>query len=222
MKTIFAVIWAAVCGAFCTFLYRRLQNPGDESGTESPAEPLGSDGRFRILFGFLCAASGGACGFFTADNTDLISNMKLLIGICVLFAAALYDYRTLRIPNKLVVWLPISRLAFLVMELLTKDVNLVSRLVSSVVGAGFCLLVLILFSCLSKGGIGMGDIKLLSGLGFLLGFYSIIYIMILSCAASFVLSVVLLITKKKTMRDEIPMAPAILMGYIAVLILGLY
>lgn len=222
MKVLFPILWSAICGAVSVYVYFRLQASKERVKTDSDTEPLHTDWKICILIAVLGFVSGGVCGYYTADNTDWINNMKLLVGFCVLLAAAFYDYRTFKIPNHFVVWLPVCRLFFLAIEFLTGDVNRISRLLSSLAGAVFCLIVLILFSFLSKGGIGMGDIKLLSGLGFLLGFYSIIYILVLSCMASFILSVILLITGKKKMKDAIPMAPAILIGYIAVLMLGLY
>ncbi len=162
------------------------------------------------------------CGYRTAGTVDNAGMLKLLLGLCVLNVAAMTDIELMRIPNTLVLILPLARILFLASEILTEDAQTISGLISSVAGAVFCLVALLLVSVLSRGGLGLGDVKVMTALGFLLGFYTALYTLIFSCFASTAAAVLLLLTKKKTMKDAIPMGPFLYAGYVIVLLLGVY
>lgn len=178
--------------------------------------------QWKVLFVLVSVLLACLCGYRTAGTVDAISMLKLLVGLCVLNAAAMTDMELMRIPNTLVLMLPLARVLFLAAEFLIGDTHTVSRLISSVVGAAFCLVALLLVSALSRGGLGLGDVKVMTALGFLLGFYTTLYTLIFSCFASTGAAVLLLLTKKKTMKDAIPMGPFLYVGYVIVLLLGVY
>ena len=69
------------------------------------------------------------------------------------------------------------------------------------------------------GGVGMGDIKLILIMCLFQGFYGVISALFCSLFAACVLAIALLVLKKKTRRDSIPFAPAILLGTIVSVVL---
>ena len=87
--------------------------------------------------------------------------------------------------------------------LILKD-NLVG---AAVIGIFFFLLFLVF-----KNSIGMGDIKLFAVMGLYQGLWGAVNSVFFSLVVSFVLSVGLLITRKKGRKDTIPFGPSILIG----------
>ncbi len=170
-----------------------------------------------------CAAASCLCGLQTAVNADsILSIIKLLLAFCVLECAAYADYKFTRIPNIYVIALLAGRALILVPELIFTYDGVWKRLISSALGGLLCLLFLLVVSKVSHGGIGFGDVKLFAGLGFLCGFYAAMYTLVFSCFLCAIVSVVFLISKKKKMKDSMPMGPFILFGYVVTLLLAFY
>jgi leader peptidase (prepilin peptidase)/N-methyltransferase len=79
-------------------------------------------------------------------------------------------------------------------------------------GGVFFLIVLISYLILKQEGMGMGDVKLMSGLGLIMGFKNTLLIFILSFLIGAIISIILLAVKKKTKKDYIPFGPFIAMA----------
>lgn len=84
------------------------------------------------------------------------------------------------------------------------------------------LAVLGLCRLISRGGVGMGDVKLLSAMGFLLGLYGSICVLLYAQLAALVCAVILLVSRKATWKDTLPFAPFFTAGFLLCLILGTY
>lgn len=69
-------------------------------------------------------------------------------------------------------------------------------------------------------GMGMGDLKLASALGFLAGWPDILGIVVLSFIIGAVFSVILIILKRKTMKSAIPFGPFLAIGFILAFFFG--
>jgi leader peptidase (prepilin peptidase)/N-methyltransferase len=77
---------------------------------------------------------------------------------------------------------------------------------------------LVLFS---RGrGMGLGDVKLAAVAGLLLGWPDIVLATMLSFILGGVLSVVLVLFRKKTMRDKVPFAPLMILGFVLTVFFG--
>ena len=88
-------------------------------------------------------------------------------------------------------------------------------------GAGI-LAVLGLCRLITRGGIGLGDVKLFSAASLLLGLYGGICTLALGQLAALAAAVALLLSKKATWKDSIPFAPFLALGFLICLILGTY
>lgn len=143
---------------------------------------------------------------------------KRLCLIAVLWPIAISDYREMRIPNKLVLCGLLCRLVIMIPELFlepdTMGVHLVSEGIA-VVGA-----VIVCAACmiLSRGSLGMGDLKLMVMMSALLGIEGICYSMFFSIFFSFVAAIIFLLTKKKGRKDSMAFAPFVLAGTVVSLI----
>ena len=71
----------------------------------------------------------------------------------------------------------------------------------------------------NKEGMGLGDAKLLSAIGFWFGWISIPFILIFSSVLAILISIPSLINKSKTMTTQIPYGPYLIMGCLLYIIL---
>ncbi|MCD8086236.1 MAG: A24 family peptidase [Clostridiales bacterium] len=202
--------------------------PTDESATEPVTEVLPQPAATQPKRGLLLAALGCVplaclCGYQAAQCANSpISILKLLLAYCVLACAALADVKFFRIPHPYVLTLLVGRVLFLVPELIFTYEGTLSRLLSSVVGGLGCMLFLMLVSKISHGGLGYGDVKLFGGLGFLCGLYGAAYTLLFSCILCALASASLLLFRKKTLKDTLPMGPFVLLGFVVTVLLAMY
>ncbi len=163
------------------------------------------------------------CGYFAFRQIGItVLNIKLLLSFCALLSAFIIDFKTHLIPNILSIILISVRFIFMLTELISGDKNFISMLISSFAALIICFLVLIIISKIMHGGIGYGDIKLISSLGFMCGIYAVMYTLLFGLLLSFLVSIIMIAAKVKKMKDYIPFGPFIFLGYIATLILGAY
>ena len=95
-------------------------------------------------------------------------------------------------------------------------------LAGSLLGGLGMLAVLGLCRLVSRGGVGMGDVKLLSAMGLLLGLYGSMCVLLYAQLAALVWAVVLLVRRKASWKDTLPFAPFFTAGFLLCLILGTY
>src|SRR5699024_8354232 len=81
-------------------------------------------------------------------------------------------------------------------------------------------LIFILSFILSNGGIGQGDVLLISAFGFVLGPYYILLNILLSFFIGSTISIFLLLTKIKRRKDPIPFGPFIIISFFITVLYG--
>ncbi len=136
----------------------------------------------------------------------------------VVLAVALsaIDFEHHRLPDPLTGSLYLAGLVFLTLDSFTHH-NL-SRLnhafIASIALGGFYWIV----NFLSKGGMGMGDVKLATSIGLFCGYISMstVYVAsMISFALGSLVGVVLIVAKKASRKSALPFGPFMLMGAIA-------
>lgn len=155
------------------------------------------------------------------DNSFLFSLKRLLL-LGLLWPIAYIDFKTYRIPNLFIASGLLIRVALLILEVIFERSGLLSTIVSE--GIASLALVIAAFLCtlLIKNSIGFGDIKLFIIMGLYLGLGGIWSAVFMALLVSFLISVVLLLTKKKTRKDTIPFGPSIVIGtYLSVFLTGM-
>jgi prepilin signal peptidase PulO-like enzyme (type II secretory pathway) len=95
-------------------------------------------------------------------------------------------------------------------------------LISSLIGGLLCMVLLVIANKISKGGIGAGDIKLLSAVGFVLGLYPVLSAMLFSLLGFILLSALLLLAKKCSLKDQLPFGPFIYVGFLVYCLVNLH
>lgn len=170
----------------------------------------------KLLYLIFGLVSAGILIFLLESfySLNTISQVKLLSLVMIMLPIAAIDLREQKIPNKLLLAALAIRIVIYVVEFCVSSAMAFATLKDNILGAvvigAFFLLLLLIF----KNSIGMGDIKLFAIMGLYQGLWGAINSVFFSLMASFVLSIGLLITKKKGRKDTISFGPCILIGTI--------
>lgn len=141
----------------------------------------------------------------------------LLCSYIAVLAAALIDSELRIIPNAIPVFLIGCKLLVLVGMFLLGE-NVKKEVIGSLLGCIICFVILTIAGLCSHGGIGKGDIKLLSALGFVCGAYPVFVILAGALVSCSIVGVILILLKKASWKEHFPFAPFILLGYFIMII----
>ncbi|MCI8584125.1 MAG: prepilin peptidase [Dorea sp.] len=176
---------------------------------------------FRSLILTALILSACLTAEFIAFSYGILKIIRYLILFAALVVTSWIDWNQKRIPNKILLFLLAVRGCLLVLEGLCFSryglAVLLSALSGMVIGGGMFLLA----HFISKGGVGMGDVKLFAVIGSYMGSGSITAALFLSVMSSAGYSVLMLILKKIKLKEEIPFAPFALVGTILTMALGM-
>lgn len=217
--TVLFLISGTVMGRYTNVRIARL---ADE--TERP-EPMPSPYRLDwktclVFLGFTILTSVMAFRFAEKHDSWFIS-VGMVACYVGAFAAAIIDLKLRIIPNIIPLTIIAVRLLLLIYEFVHDEMAIYS-LLNSFLGGGASLLVLLIADRISKGGIGMGDIKLVSSIGFMCGLFTVISVMVYSMLICAVVAIILVLMKKVTMRDQMPFGPFIYLGFTVMLLLDIF
>lgn len=166
---------------------------------------------------------GAACGWMIPVRVEFWTNyIRILLVVAVLAGTVYTDLDDHRIPNLYPLVLAGGFCAVTVLDFLSMPEAAGSVFIGGIVGGVVIFLILRLFRFLSRGGIGYGDIKLLSAMGAVLGIYGTVSTLFLAQLIALVVALGLLIAKKATMKDSLPFAPFFYLGFLATLFLGTF
>ncbi len=150
--------------------------------------------------------------FETIYQLSILQSIKLLSLVLIMFPIAAIDLRLQKIPNQLILAALAIRCLLYIPEFIISSsgafVVLKDNLLGAIVIGFFFFMLLLVF----KNSIGMGDIKLFAIMGLYQGLWGAINSVFFSLVVSFVLSIGLLMTKKKGRKDTISFGPSILIG----------
>jgi leader peptidase (prepilin peptidase)/N-methyltransferase len=155
---------------------------------------------------FLAELAGGLVAIFLFSTYGLSWPFFLSLAICyMLFAICLIDLDKMIIPDELI-WVLMG--IFLVWHL--SGGFFVSLL------AGFSLsFFLLCLHLITRGkGMGLGDVKLVIPLGFFLGLPTAIYFLWGSFMVGAVVGIILLLTKRKGLKSQIPFGPFLVLSFL--------
>lgn len=139
--------------------------------------------------------------------------MNWVILICFLIYFTYYDIKYRIISNKIII------ACFFIGIVLVFISGNISLWLSNITGAFGAFLLFFLASILSKGGIGMGDVKLMTCIGLYTGIYETLNISFISIMLSVLVGVFLILIKKANKKTELPFVPFILLGVIVEMLL---
>ena len=134
--------------------------------------------------------------------------------ISFLWSCAYVDFKVHLIPNKILLISILLRIAWLLVEILLPDTNILFILLSSLIAAAALIITSLLCRLLIPNSVGMGDVKILGVMGLYLGMDKVWGALFLAFFTLFVACVFLLITKKASRKSEVAFAPFLLAGTI--------
>ena len=170
-----------------------------------------------ILFSVLSVIAGVAVNVFSVSVINAVKIFSVYSGLSIFF---LTDSKFYIIPNKILLIMVAIRLFLLPVEYFVYPENFVNVLIDCAIGAVGCFVILAIISLLSKGGIGMGDVKLFTTLGLVTGLYCTFNTLLYGLVICALFSLLLMVSKRKKAKDKVPFAPFIFVGFLVTLILG--
>ena len=131
----------------------------------------------------------------------------------MLIAAFVIDYRKQIIPNRLTLTMFEVGVIFTFISGLTSMNLFIDSILGLVAGGGIFLLITLIGGAIAgKEAMGFGDVKLMGALGLFFGLTTTIMIAVISFLLGAIISVILLITKKKKSNEYIPFGPFIVIA----------
>lgn len=168
-----------------------------------------------------CVLLVGVTAFRTVSfELDVFITAKVIICTELLMSAAVIDALVKKIPNLLSLTVFAFGIISLAVELFVASNNFKLAFLSCIVGLGGSFIILLLISLITHGGLGMGDVKLISAFGFCMGVASVVYSLTAGSVVCLIAAVVLLAAHKKKMKDELPFAPFFFIGFVISIAFG--
>lgn len=151
----------------------------------------------------------GWCNNFVQNLTLF----KFVILVPILLATFVIDYRLQIIPNRLNLSLFEIGIIFTFLYGFN-NINIAKDMFFGLIAGGgiFLLITLIGGLIAGKEAMGFGDVKLMCGLGLMFGLGGTIIVTLLSFLIGAVLSIILLVSKKKKTSEYIPFGPFIVIA----------
>lgn len=150
--------------------------------------------------------------------TDTVNLCRMHVALFGLTGVACVDYREHRIPDFISGMMALIGIALFGVGYVTGQEGIVAYITNAVVTAVAVIMLMLIASVLTGGGIGMGDIKLLASLALLGGTLLLIETVFFSAVYSALAAAGLLLSKQKTLKDAIPYGPFIWAGFLTTVI----
>ena len=178
--------------------------------------------RSRIMV-CLLAASGFLMGWMISNRVDnLMAGIRLFLVLSVLAGAVYTDLNFTKIPNMFSLILLGGFLVLTIVDAVFEPERALALGLGGLFGVVVMFLLTMLCRFVSRGGIGYGDVKILTALGAILGIYGTFSLLLFAQIGAVVCSVGLLLMKKATIKDGVPFAPFFYLGYAVTLVLGTF
>ncbi|MDI6856859.1 MAG: A24 family peptidase [Dehalococcoidia bacterium] len=162
----------------------------------------------RLLFAAVALAVIVGAAFRYQDVSQVA---VIAVYAAVLVSCAATDLATFRVPN--VITYPAILFAVLVAAIMPG-----ADFLSAIAGGGVAFGLMLFALIVSRGAMGLGDVKLATFAGFAVGWPLIAPTLILMALAGGVSAFILLVLRVKGRRDPIPYAPFISVGALTVIL----
>lgn len=146
-----------------------------------------------------------------------IQTLKYMFLIPMLVSAFQIDLKLQIIPNRLTLSIFELGLIFTFAQVLldtTVGITiLTNNLLGMIVGGGIFLLITLIGGFIAgKEAMGFGDVKLMGAMGLFFGWINMILISVIAFLLAAIVSIIILIARKKKMDEYIPFGPFIVIG----------
>lgn len=136
----------------------------------------------------------------------------------ILIVVTLIDLKHMIIPDGLIITILVVTIIHkaLLYAIYKTSPGLIDSSLGLILSSTFFVLIIII----SKGGMGGGDLKLIGSLGFILGTINVFLTIFISFILGSIISIFLLVTKIKDIKDPIPFGPFIVIAFIVTIFWG--
>ena len=146
-----------------------------------------------------------------------LDTLKFLFLIPMLISSFVIDLRLQIIPNRLTLtifeWGLIFTFLSVILNVNTGISIFINNMLGMLAGAGIFLLITLIGGAIAgKEAMGFGDVKLMGALGLFFGWINIILISVMAFLFAAIVSVGILISRKKKINEYIPFGPFIVVG----------
>lgn len=172
----------------------------------------------------LAAAGGFASGYMLVlrAGTYPPNLLRLVLLGTLLTAAAYIDALSHKIPNWIVLCTAAVFAGCTVLDFVLSGTDAVPMALNSVLAAAVFFVVFFLVRLASRGGVGYGDIKMITAAALILGIYGIFSFLLVSHVLAAVAASALLVSKKATRKDGLPFGPFFYLGYLVTILTGMF
>ena len=148
-----------------------------------------------------------------------IELIKYMLLTPMIISAFMIDYKLQIIPNRLVLTIFEVGLVFAFIAGISSSTIFFDKIIGMFAGAGIFLLITLIGGAIAgKEAMGFGDVKLMGALGLIFGLINTIMITVLSFLLGAVISIILLVSKKKKTNEYIPFGPFIILATFGVML----
>lgn len=172
----------------------------------------------------LAAAGGFASGYMLVLRTGTYppNLLRLVLLGTLLTAAAYIDALSHKIPNWIVLCTAAVFAGCTVLDFVLSGTDAVPMALNSVLAAAVFFVVFFLVRLASRGGVGYGDIKMITAAALILGIYGTFSFLLVSHVLAAVVAIALLVSKKATRKDGLPFGPFFYLGYLVTILTGMF
>lgn len=181
---------------------------------------LRMDKRKGITLVLCLILSAGFTWLFSQYHYGPLKNIRYVLLLGALYPIAWEDARERKIPNRWLIYSLLCRGILFLAEAICFPALLKENIIFILVGGMISGAIFFIAYVLSKHAIGMGDVKLFAVLGLYLGIGTTYMVMLVSLTLSAVYGIILVLRKKKSIKDEIAFGPFIAAGTLIVLLIG--
>lgn len=170
----------------------------------------------KYLLMVIVAVAYVALLYFTGLTIDTV---KFMVLIPMLMIAFLVDYKLQIIPNRLTLTIFETGLIFTFASVLINTNAGISifmnNMLGMIVGGGIFLIITLIGGLIAgKDAMGFGDVKLMGALGLFFGWMNIIMVAVMAFLLAAVISIIILVSRKKKADEYIPFGPFIVISAI--------
>lgn len=172
----------------------------------------------------LAAAGGFASGYMLVlrAGTYPPNLLRLVLLGTLLTAAAYIDALSHKIPNWIVLCTAAVFAGCTVLDFVLSGTDAVPMALNSVLAAAVFFVVFFLVRLASRGGVGYGDIKMITAAALILGIYGTFSFLLVSHVLAAVAAIALLVSKKAIRKDGLPFGPFFYLGYLVTILTGMF
>lgn len=168
------------------------------------------------------SAIGAVLGFIFELNFESV--LARIIVMNILCFLAWIDSKEQIVPNAYLIRLLVVAAIWLIIRIILAGISgetFANIVFAAVFGAAVMFIPMFLGYVISRGGVGAGDVKLLSIIGVFLGFRGSYILLLLAFLISTVYCVVQIIRKKINLKSHLPFVPFLATASVMMVIIGI-